>query len=56
MTNKTPLHEMFELARAEMERINERQQPLMGVDELSELLWWAFRLDKLKQSGTGQRH
>ncbi len=56
MTNKIPLHEMFELARAEMERINERQQPLMGADELSEFLWWPFRLDKPKQSGMGQRH
>lgn len=56
MNEKTPLLEMYELAKSELDRVSARQEPLMGVETLAELLWWSFRLSEMKQSGTGERH
>lgn len=56
MNDKPPLLEMLELAKTEMDRINARQKPQMSVEELAELLWWAFRLSEMKQRGTATRH
>jgi len=56
MNDKTPLREMLELAESELRRVDARQEPLMDVEELGHLVWWALRLCEMKQSGTATRH
>lgn len=56
MNDKTPLREMLELAKAEMDRISARQKPQMSVEELADLIWWALTLSRLKQPGPSERH
>lgn len=56
MTEKTPLREMLELAEAELRRVDAKETPLMGIEELGYLVWWALKLCEIKQSGTATRH